>query len=122
MEKRQEEIRKALAPAYPDFTPKMLDLYLDVVASLGQLPDDKRIYLFGVPYEEDMEWVLNVANYIVLEFIKYSYDFSDSEHSLRYFLKKYNADDSERMVQERTLQYVMKYKRRDILFQTKGIL
>ena len=114
MKNEQEEIKKELVKAYPQFTSKMLDLYMDVVSSLGQLPEYKRIYLFGAPYEEDMEWVLSVADYIVLEFIKYSYDYEDPEHSLRYFLKKYDADDSERMVQERTLQYVMKYKRRDI--------
>lgn len=114
MDKQYQKIQEAMAEMYPEFTPKMLYLFMDVVASLGQLPDERRIYLFGIGDEEDMDWVYNIANYIVLEYIKYSFDYSDPEYSLRHFLKKNNADDSERMVQERTLQYVMKYKRRDI--------
>ena len=50
-------------------------LQMDVIGALGNLPEEQRCFLFGNPgYDEGMAWVLTVANYIVLEFIKYSFD------------------------------------------------
>ena len=95
-------------------TRKMQLLYEDIIASLGQLPIEKRIYIFGDDSNVDMSWVIAVANYITLEFIKYSYDYDDPEYSLRHFLKKTDSDDSERMLQSRIVQYVLKYKRKEI--------
>lgn len=59
-----------------------------------------------------MEWVIAVANYITLEFIKCSYDYSDPEYPLRHFLR--DADDSERMLQSRIVKWVMKYKKKEL--------
>ena len=51
-------------------TSKMQMLYADIIASLGQLPLEKRIYVFGDDENVDMDWVIAVANYITLESIK----------------------------------------------------
>lgn len=97
----------------PKLTEKMQSVYTDIIASLGQLPMGRKEYLFGAD-EEDLELVIAVANCITLEFIKYSYDYNDPEYSLRHFLTRADADDSERMLQSRTVQYVLKYKRKEI--------
>lgn len=94
-------------------TPKMQMLYMDIVASLGQLPIDQKTFIFGYEGEEDLDLVNLVASYIVLEFIKYSYDYADPEYSLRHFLEDPD-DNSERMAQQRVMQYVLKYKKREI--------
>lgn len=60
-----------------------------------------------------MDWVLAVAEFIALEFVKYSFDYSDPEYPLRHFFENVN-DDSERMTQSRTMKYVLKYKKREI--------
>ncbi len=101
---------------FPMLTEKMQMLYMDIIASLGQLPLEVRGYIFGFDGEEDMDWVLGVAGYIVVEYIKYSFDYDDPEYPLRHFLE--NADDSERMLQSRIMQYVMKYKKQEI--ESKG--
>ncbi len=93
-------------------TEKMNMLFMDIIASLGQLPLEQREFIFGYEGEEDMTWVLAVAEYITFEYIKYSFDYTDPEYPLRYFLN--NADDSERMVQSRTMQYILKYKKREL--------
>ena len=103
-----------MASGYYEMTEKMQMLYGDIIASLGTLPPEKKIYIFGDDDNVDMEWVIAVANYITLEFIKYSYDYDDPEYSLRHFLKETDADDSERMLQSRTVQYVLKYKRKEL--------
>ena len=95
-----------------EMTSKMQMLYADIIASLGQLPLEKRIYVFGDDENVDMDWVIAVANYITLEFIKYSYDYNDPVYPLRHFLR--NADDSERMLQSRTVHYVLKYKKQEM--------
>ena len=95
---------------WTDMTAKMQMLYMDIIASLGTLPPEKKIYIFGDDDNVDMEWVVAVANYITLEFIKYSYDYTDPVYPLRHFLG--DADDSERMLQSRIVQYVLKYKRK----------
>ena len=99
--------------AYPEMTEKMQMLYLEIIASLGRLPPDKKVYIFGDDDNVDMEWVIAVANYITLEFIKYSYDYSDPEYPLRHFLG--DADDSERMLQSRIIKWVMKYKKKELV-------
>ncbi len=101
-----------MASVFPEMTETMQTLYMDVIASLGKLPPEKKIYIFGDDNNEDIDWVIAVANYITLEFIKYSYDYSDPEYSLRHFLL--DADDSERMRQSRIVQYVLKYKRQEL--------
>ncbi len=93
-------------------TDKMKILYTDIIASLRQLPEKKKIYIFGDDDNVDIEWVIAVANYITLEFIKYSYDSSDPEYPLRHFLG--DADDSERMLQSRIVHYVLKYKKKEL--------
>lgn len=103
---------------FPELTEKMDMLLRDIIAALGQLPLEQRGYIFGFEDEEDMEWVIGVANYIALEFIKYSYDHDDAEYPLRHFLENVN-DDSERMAQSRIMQYVLKYKKREL--ELKGV-
>lgn len=98
--------------SYRGMTPQMTMLFADIVASLEQLPDDRRIYLFQDTAETlDMEWLIGVAEYITFEFIKYSFDASDSEFPIRHFI---DDDDSERMLQSRIMQYILKYKEREI--------
>ena len=103
-----------MASDFREMTEKMQQLYLDIIASLGKLPTEIKEYIFGSDEDEDMDWIIAVANYITLEFIKYSYNHEDPQYSLRHFLKKMDADDSERMRQSRTVQYVLKYKRKEI--------
>ena len=43
--------------SYYEMTENMQRLYLDVIASLGQMPVGKRIYLFGDEDDPDIEWV-----------------------------------------------------------------
>ena len=107
-----DEGGEGMASVLPEMTEKMQVLYMDIIASLGSLPQEKKIYIFGDDDNEDMEWVAAVANYITMEFIKYSYDYSDPEYSMRHFLG--DADDSERMRQSRTVQYVMKHKKKEL--------
>ena len=76
-------------------TDKMLWLYGDIIASLGQLPLDIRGYIFGFDGEEDMMWINGVAQYITLEFIKYSYDSTAPVYSLRHFMNNINDDIAE---------------------------
>lgn len=95
------------------FTDKMDYLFKDIIASLGHLPMEQRGFLFGYEGEEDMEWVLGMAGYITMEYIKYSFDYADPEYSLRHFRKENDTDD-ERMLQSRTMKYVLKYKKREI--------
>ena len=102
-------------------TEKMQKLLLDIVASLGQLPTEQKGYIFGYEGEEDFELIYAVACYIALEFIKYSYDFTDPQYPLRRFLQDPN-DDSERMQQQRTMQYVVKHKKREIDIIGEGSL
>ena len=99
---------------FPEFTDKMEYLFMDIVASLGQLPFEQRGYLFGFDDEEDMEWVRDMACYITMEYIKYAFDYDDPVYSLRHFLKARNASDDERMLQQRIMEYVLKYKRREL--------
>ena len=101
-----------MASGFSEMTTKMQMLYKDIIVSLGTLPPGKKIYIFGDDDNDDMEWVIAVANYITLEFIKYSYDYSDPVYSLRHFLG--DADDSEKMRQSRIVQYVLKYKRKEL--------
>ena len=63
-----------MASVFPEMTEKMQMLYTDIIASLGTLPPEKKIYIFGDDDNVDMVWVAAVANYITLEFIKYSRD------------------------------------------------
>ena len=99
-------------------TDKMQMLFMDIVASLGQLPEEQKGYIFGYEEEEDYNWIHAVACSIALEFIKYSFDYSDPQYPLRHFLKDAD-DDSERMLQQRIMQYVLKYKKKEI--QIKGV-
>ena len=95
-----------------EFTPNMEYLYEDMIASLGQLPKEMRGFLFGVDGEEDFDWIVTVADYIILEYIKYSFDYDDPEYPLKHFIDY--LDDSERMMQSRIIQYAMKYKQRQL--------
>ena len=38
-------------------TPNMQKLYLDMVGSLGQLPEEMKVFLFGDEDHLDMDWV-----------------------------------------------------------------
>ena len=105
----------------PELTEKMQYLYLDIIASLRQIPYEQREYIFGVGDDEDFDWIIAFANYITFEYIKYSYDSNDPEYSLRHFLLESEADDSERMTQSRIMQYVAKYKKREIRERDPGI-
>ena len=98
---------------FPELTEKMEMLLTDIIACLGHLPIEQRGYIFGFEGEEDMAWVANVANYIALECIKYSYDHDDPEYPLRHFLENVN-DDSERMLQSRIMKYVLDHKKKEI--------
>ncbi len=71
-----------MAPCLSEMTNNMQTLYYDIVSSLGQLPLIIKSFLFGSGDKEDIGWVTEVANYITLEFIKYSYDSDDPEYSL----------------------------------------
>lgn len=95
------------------FTNKMDYLFRDIIASLGHLPMEQRGFLFGYEDEEDMDWVLAMAGYITMEYIKYSFDYADPVYSLRHFRKENDTDD-ERMLQSRITKYVLKYKKREI--------
>ena len=98
--------------SYYYMTENMKRLYNDIIASLGQLPSEKKVFVFGIDENEDMDWVLAIANYIALEYIKYSYDYNDPTFSVRYLLG--DADDSERMLMSRVVQYAMKYKKQEL--------
>ncbi len=102
-------------------TEKMQMLYLDIVASLGQLPEEQKGYIFGYEGEEDYDWIHAVASYIALEFIKYSYDYEDPQYPLRHFLRD-AEDDSERMQQQRIMQYVLKHKKTEIAIKVGKIM
>ena len=95
------------------FSEKMNYLFMDIIASLGRLPVEQRGFLFGFEDEIDMDWVLNMACYITMEYIKYCFDCADPEYSLRHFRKENDTDD-ERMRQSRIMEYVLKYKKREI--------
>ncbi len=98
----------------PEFTNKMEVLFTDIITSLCQLPLEQRGYLFGYDGEEDMEAIIDMACYITMEYIKYSFDYADPEYSLRHFIKELNGSDDERMLQQRTLEYVLRYKKREL--------
>lgn len=96
------------------FSKNMTRLIMDIVASLGQIPEEQREYLFGLEGDEDMDFVFMFACYITMEYIKYSFDYNDPVYSLRHFIKDENDSDDERMKWSRVLAYVSKYKRREI--------
>ena len=96
------------------FSEKMEYLYKDIVASLVNLPMDQRGFLFGYEDELDMDWVIGMANYITLEYIKYAFDNADPEYSLRHFRQGENDTDDERMRQSRIMDYVLRYKQREV--------
>lgn len=97
----------------PFLTGKMKMLYMDVIASLGQLPLEQRGYIFGFDGEEDYKWITGVAEYIIFEYIKYSFDYDDPEYPLNHFVEQEN--DCDRMLQSRIMQYVVKHKNREIV-------
>ena len=99
---------------FPLLTDKMEYLLKDIIASLGQLPVEQRVFLFGPSDAEDMEWVLGTAFYITLEYIKYAFDYDDPEYSLRHFRKGEIDTDDERMRHSRITEFVLKYKKREI--------
>ncbi len=100
-------------------TDKMQMLYMDMVASIGQLPEGQKGYIFGFRGEEDYDWVKRVADYIVLEYIKYSYDYSDPTYSIKHFHDASTdpddlSYDSKYERQKRIMRYVMDYKNQSI--------
>ena len=95
-----------------NMTHQMEMLYGDIIASIGQLPEELRGYIFGYGDDLDMDWVYFFACYIVVEFIKYSYDYEDPEYPIRHFIN--DLDDSERMLQSRIMKYVLDHKKRDV--------
>lgn len=97
-----------------DYTENMTQLMSDIITSLGQLPIEQREYLFGDEGEEDMDFMFMVACYIVMEYIKYSFDYDDPVYSLRHFIQIENDTDDERMKWKRVLEYVLKYKKREL--------
>lgn len=99
---------------FPDFTDKMEYLFMDIIASLGQLPIEVRDNLFCLNGEDDMECVVGFAGYITMEYIKYAFDYCDPEFPLSHFYKQIEDSDSERMLQSRTMKYALKYKKREI--------
>ena len=60
---------KTMKKLFPELTDKMQMLYMDIIASLGQLPLEQRGFIFGFDGEEDYDWIHAVACYIILEFI-----------------------------------------------------
>lgn len=48
---------------FPDFTDKMEYLFMDIIASLGQLPIEVCDSLFCLNGEVDMEWAVGFAGY-----------------------------------------------------------
>ena len=96
-------------------TDKMKAIYLKEFDELASLPVQIKEYIFGTNQARRIALEIQTTNYIVLELIKYSFDFNDPTYPLSYFLKKYDADDSERMLQSRIVQYAMKYKKRELL-------
>ena len=74
---------------FPELTDKMEYLFTDIIGSLGQLPIEQRGYLFGYEDEEDIEWIMGMACYITMEYIKYAFDYDDPTYSLRHFLSHY---------------------------------
>ncbi len=103
-----------MAKHFYDYTENMTHLMSDIIASLGQLPIEQREYLFGDEDDEDMDFMFLVACYITMEFIKYSFDYDDPEYSLRHFIQLEKDTDDERMKWKRVLEYVLKYKRREL--------
>ncbi len=105
---------------YSEMTDNMKMLFDDILASLGQLPDEKKAFIFGEDDDLDMHLVVALAQYISLEYIKYAYDFNDKEYPLRHFLDN-PMDDSERMLQSRVMKYVLEHKKRE-LESSKAVL
>ncbi len=105
---------------YQIMTKKMQMLYVDIVESLDFLPKEGKGFIFGYDGEVDCVWVQLVASFIILEYIKYSFDHGDPKYSLRHFLKNPD-DDSERMLQQRIMKYVKKYKKQEIDFEKDQI-
>ena len=87
-------------------------LYFDIVASLGQLPEEIKDFIFGVEDEINYEDVLDYANYITLEYIAYAFEEKSELYSIRHFIK--DMGDDERMLQSRNMQYVLKHKKKRI--------
>ena len=97
-----------------DLTPKMKIIFKDIRDSLLQLPLERKEYIFGPEDELDEDLLKLMAGYITLEYIKYAYDSTAPLYSLRHFLEEIGADDSERMMHQRIMQYVLKYKKEEI--------
>ncbi len=53
-----------MASVFPEMTEKMQMLYTDIIASLGTLPPEKKIYIFGADDNVNTERVIAVTNYI----------------------------------------------------------
>lgn len=116
----------------PLFTDKMNHLFLDICNTLEYLPPEQMEYLFGTGPSRDMDYFFGIASYITFEFIKYSFDTSDSEHSLRHYYKDINNpehplgyffssiedSESERKRQERTMKNIIERKEQE--FKKRG--
>ena len=105
---------------FPELTEKMEMLLTDIIGMLGQLPPEQKGYVVGLGDELDIEWVHGVACFIALEFVKYSYDYSDPEYSLRHFLTDVN-NESDRMLQTRIMKYVLYHKDKEITMKGGSI-
>ena len=47
-----------MSSSFEIMTEKMQMLFMDIVASLGELPLEQKGYIFGYEGEEDIEWVM----------------------------------------------------------------
>ena len=92
-------------------TENMMRLYLDIIASLGTIPNQYKHYLFGSGKEAPVCAAL-IASYLAFEYIKYSFDATSAEYPLRHFFVE--KTDDEKMLQSRILHYVLKYKESEI--------
>ena len=107
-----------MMPRFKDCTKKIQDFVFEIIGCLGKcFPKDFTSFVFGE--EPNMNLIWHFSHYIVLEFIKYSYDIKSPKYPLRHFLN-YTADDStDRMWFSRIIKYSQKYRDLEYDFRIK---
>ena len=107
-----------MMPQFKDCTKKIQDWVFEIVGCLGKcFPKEFTSFVFGE--EPDMNLIWHFSHYIILEFIKYSYDIKSPKYPLRHFLN-YTADDNtDRMRFSRIIKYSQKYRDLEYDFRIK---
>ncbi len=113
MDKRDEKKYRNVCEKlglFPKMTTKMKLMYEDIMTALYDCIDEEHIYfLFG---QMPLVSIDAFGEYVMLEFIKYSYDETAEKHPLRYYIPYDAMDDdhSERMRYSRALKYTQSYR------------